>query len=377
MKFDESDISNSIPQLIGGMKTAFATSLLGMFASISLKAYYSRQDDKNIGGSENPIDCLRNIEKAIVSCFKSEEEYSLVSQVKLIRQELIDSRRETKAAFQDFADHFSKMASESLVKELQQVVDKFNAMLNDLVSESFKDLSESTTRLNQWQHDYKGVIEKNQSQLADTITHVDKLISLLEDSVARIKEFDVTLKSIDSSLSTISTSSTELDEHTKMISSNNMLLESSMRSIRDIGVEASKVVPEISSKMNLLIDEIKILQNNTTSFVDRTTKNLEDSIRLIIATLSDNQETLHKATNDFVSSTTNELKNNFETLSIHTKDNIQAIEKSLEEELTKSLNSLAGALTALSNQFVSDYTPLTERLREVIKLAENSNANRN
>jgi hypothetical protein len=58
-------------------------------------------------------------------------------------------------------------------------------------------------------------------------------------------------------------------------------------------------------------------------------------------------------------------------LSKHTQDNIAAIDKALEVELSKSLNSLVGALSALSSKFVSDYTPLTEKLRDVLTIAEN------
>ena len=54
-----------------------------------------------------------------------------------------------------------------------------------------------------------------------------------------------------------------------------------------------------------------------------------------------------------------------------TKDQIQLIDKGLEKELNDSLNSLGQHLTALSERFVEDYEPLTERLTEVVKLSEN------
>ena len=54
----------------------------------------------------------------------------------------------------------------------------------------------------------------------------------------------------------------------------------------------------------------------------------------------------------------------------NSESNIRRVEESLEKELTKSLESLAGVLTQLSNKFCSDYLPLTERLRDVLKMAE-------
>ncbi|QJB56561.1 hypothetical protein [Pseudodesulfovibrio sp. zrk46] len=375
--FQESDISGSIPRLLGGMKTAFATSLLGMATSIVLKGYYAIRDDRKPQGSDDPIKSLQKIESAIVSCFRSDEEYSLVSQVKLIRQELIDSRRETKAAFQDFAEQFSKMASESLISELQQVVDKFNVMLNELVSESFKELSDSTIRLNEWQQEYKTIIDKNQGQLRETLTQVEELRRTFSEIASRLGELDSSFESIDLSLTAISTSGSELDEHSKALSSQNLLLEESIKSIRDVGREASQVVPTISEKMNTIITDIGSLQLKTNEFVREVTDRIESGVEEVTDTLSAQSEELQATTNAFVKDSTKELKAGFDLLAKGTQEHVEAIEKALEEELTKSLNSLAGALTALSNQFVSDYTPLTERLREVIVLAENGNVRTN
>jgi len=386
--FNETDISGSIPKLLGGMKTAFATSLVGMATSIILKGYYSVQDDRKPKGSDDPIRSLQKIETAIVSCFKSDEEYSLVSQVKLIRQELIDGRRETKIAFQEFAEQFSKMASESLITELQQVVDKFNVMLNDLVSESFKELSDSTIRLNEWQQEYKTIIDNNQSHLNETLVQVEELRRTYSETVARLGELDSSFESIDLSLTAISTSGTELDEHSKALSSQNALLESSIKSIRDVGREAAQVVPTISNKMDSIITDIGSLQLKTNEFVtevtgrlesgvEKVTGRLETGVQEVTNTLTSQSKSLQETTRSFVTETTDELKADYDLLAKSTQEHVEAVEKALEEELTQSLNSLAGALTALSNQFVSDYTPLTERLREVIVLAENGNVRTN
>lgn len=46
MAFNENDLDNSIPQLLGGLKTAFFTSLGGMIGSMILNAYVNRLYDK-------------------------------------------------------------------------------------------------------------------------------------------------------------------------------------------------------------------------------------------------------------------------------------------------------------------------------------------
>ncbi len=54
-----------------------------------------------------------------------------------------------------------------------------------------------------------------------------------------------------------------------------------------------------------------------------------------------------------------------------TKEQVTIFEdRALTEELTKSLESLGRQLAVLSEKFVEDYTPLTERLRDVVKRAK-------
>jgi len=51
------------------------------------------------------------------------------------------------------------------------------------------------------------------------------------------------------------------------------------------------------------------------------------------------------------------------------KEGVLALDQALQKELTDALASLGGQLAALSRQFVDDYAPLTERLREVVAMA--------
>ena len=48
-------------------------------------------------------------------------------------------------------------------------------------------------------------------------------------------------------------------------------------------------------------------------------------------------------------------------------ERVKRLDEELGNELTKSLESLANSLGTLSAKFVEDYTPLTEKLRELLK----------
>jgi hypothetical protein len=106
LDFDTSDIHSSIPSLLEGLKTAFITSLFGMFFSLFLKYVYGifdRLASENPSSVRNdPVAILKGIEaelsalsmevKSVQStflrCFQSDESFSLVSQVDRIRSDL-------------------------------------------------------------------------------------------------------------------------------------------------------------------------------------------------------------------------------------------------------------------------------------------------
>ena len=56
---------------------------------------------------------------------------------------------------------------------------------------------------------------------------------------------------------------------------------------------------------------------------------------------------------------------------IQSDKKIAKLDAALENELNKSLKTLGQQLGALSEKFVQDYGPLTDRLHELVKLAEN------
>lgn len=349
--FDTNNISKSIPLLLEGMKTAFVTSILGMFASICLKILYAAIDDKTSKAATNPMKCFQNIEIGVSDTaksvgtlsgtieryFKSEEEYSFISQIKLIRMEIIQSRNEIKLALQEFAAQFSKMASESLVDELKKVVDKFNAMLSDLVGQSFRDLKESTERLNTWQAQYKEEMAQNHKNLTETLSQLAILNDTYKQSLIKLEELRQEINVIAQNLKDISNSGADIAKQCITLAEQNTLLEASIQSIKLAGEKAAQVVPELSNKLNVIITDISKLNNEVGEFVASTTKQLKDST---------------------------------EQISKASQDQITSIEKSLETELKKSMDSFAGMMVALSQKFASDYLPLTERLREILTIAQ-------
>ena len=350
-EFDSQQISESIPKLLDGMKTAFHTSLVGMSLSLLMKTIHSvsLNASPDTDTPDDPILHLASIKKSIeelnltiTKCLKSDEEYSLTSQVKLIRQEIIDSRREVKAEFSKFAEYFSKMASESLVSELKAVVDKFNAMLSDLVSETFRSLKQSTDNLISWQSEYKEEVHSNNESLKTILADISAIIPKLTQAADGINNLAEHMENIKDALESIALSGSELEAASNELKNQNEILKISIEAIKIAGEQAATVVPNLQEKMEGLISDMKSMQLRT---------------------------------NDFVNDTTQDMKIQSENISKLLDERIEAIDKALENELNAALKTFAGAMVALSNQFTSDYMPLTARLRALIGMAENIQRN--
>lgn len=366
LNFDVSDINKSIPTLLEGLKTAFITSIVGMIASIGLKLIFSlivpKEDSKNDVQQDDPLELLRliasgidnleksfiEVEKSIVSCFRSDEEYSLLSQLKLIRQEIIDTRKEVINSFNTFADKIVKSNTDALIEALKKVIDDFNALLNELVSESFKELSSAMIKLNEWQENYKTHIDKTQDKINTLLNNMSQYVTILEETSGKISKIDQSLKNIDSSLGDISVKAEDISEHVESLKLQNETLKESIFAIKQIGEEAKSVMPAITEQINSLTGKLEnTVLNVTEKFESNTT---------IMA--------------DFVEKSTKDIQKAVDIFAEKIQNSIEIIDKGLEEELTKALNSLAGSLAALSAKFVEDYQPLTEKLREVVRMAE-------
>jgi biopolymer transport protein ExbB/TolQ len=366
INFDTSDINSSIPSLLEGLKTAFITSLFGMFFSILLRYIYGHYEKKDISKdkakSDDPVVLLRNISggvstlsntvtamgEMIIKCFQSDEEYSLVSQLKLIRTDMGDLKREIIKSLNEFGEKVAELGTEAMIEALRNVIEQFNARLNDLVGEEFKQLKDAMIKLNEWQEYHRKSIDEMQANLSAYLDNVKESTLLLERAASSMNYASEHLDSIDGSLSTISVSAEDIENHIEQLKSQNAQLQEFINSIMIIGEEAKTVLPSLEKHIKAFTSDLEQATQEAKVKIQDTGKSLEETVLRI----SDNMQ---KFT---------------ETHAQQTEKSIELITKDLENVLNTSLSSLAGQLASLSNKFAEDYTPLTNRLRAVVQIAE-------
>ena len=365
LEFDTSDINGSIPKLLEGLKTAFITSLVGMFSSLILRYVFSYYDKKDISketiASDDPIVLLRQIAnevssltstakamgETIIKCFHSDEEFSMLSQLKLIRSDMNDLKREIKQSLDEFSEKVSQLGTAAMINALRDIIEQFNAKLNDLVGEEFKQLKEAMLRLVEWQDNYKIAVDEMQSNLTNYLAQIESSLELLQRISNTMQVTSNHLNEIDSSLSSISVSADDIEQHIEGLKMQNSQLEALLNNIVILGENAKDVLPSITQHLNDATSNLENAAAQTEKHMDLATSSLKTTVE-----------------NTFVN-----LKEATEKHTEQMNKNLKALEDNLQVELSNALNILAQQLAALSTKFAEDYTPLTERLREIVSIA--------
>jgi F0F1-type ATP synthase membrane subunit b/b' len=99
---------------------------------------------------------------------------------------------------------------------------------------------------------------------------------------------------------------------------------------------------------------------------DHLHKLVEEASRFLQAQTGDIHRIIEGARQEFHGAVSRMAKENSEVLS----KQIAQLDRDLQEQLKKALENMGSHLASLSQKFVQDYTPLTDRLHEVVRIAD-------
>jgi len=362
--FDVQNISASIPLLLEGLKTAFMTSIWGIAVSIALRLLYGRLDDAEADGSVRSDDpmvllqgILNGVEKLGVQAEKQTDQMTLAiskldasaqARMESLQNEIVQTRTAVVASFDAFSERLTENGMDALVQALEKVIGDFNALLGELVGSAFQDLREAVMRLVEWQGNYRDDMETMRGRLEALLAQSATSNDVLNRSADSLALVDERLANTTRSLEKLTLHSEDLENHVEALRGQNAQLQASLESVRNLGESAKDVIPTVDKQVREMVDTLVRAASESAGHLERANTSLSE----------------------FVETTTQALQKSVETQTESMQATLDRLDASLEEELTKALNSLAGSLAALSERFVRDYQPLTERLREVVRLAE-------
>ena len=376
LAFQVSDIEGSVPRLLEGLKTAFLTSIAGMLAGILLKirpTIYGitiKEDDSGEGvdamisllrsikegndkQSQTQSDLLRKIEKAL----NGDGDSTVLTQLQKLRTSFSDKQDELIKEFKEFAKNMAENNSKALIDALTEVMKDFNTKINEQFGDNFKQLNQAVERILVWQEKYK-------EQVESMIVAFDKSLQGIETSeknLAIIKNHSEKFNQVASNLEKVIV---ELNKQKTEV-------EERLVDFANVAKEAKTAIPIIKEEVNKLTKEFTNTVSAALAEISISTTKVKDTVTQQSTTLSESQKVL----NTSISQITGNLSGQIDRMM---KDNADRISKQVAEldtalgkELEQSLQSLSRQLGSLSTKFVQDYSPLTDKLKELVQLANN------
>lgn len=350
--FDTNNIEASIPALLAGLKTAFWASVVGVGGALTIKFRHffigEKQEVINPGTeievtSADLVKLLQGIQQAMIG----NDDSTLVSQLKLIRQDTNDRLDALKNAQQEALLMLSEMGSKTLVEALRDVIKDFNSGLTEQFGDNFKQLNEAVGKLLIWQSQYKTYIETITERHTKIVDSMEIASNNYQKLVSEAGRFTAV--------------STDLANLLTALEVQKQQLTNMLGPLADLLKSASGSLPEIEKKVLTLTEQLtRSVTANQKEVGEALTKNSQ-----LIKTSIEN------VGQDF-SRINQEFNSHLGDMAEKTNKQISALDAALTEELKKSLESLGRQLAALSEKFVDDYGPLTDRLRDIVQLARQS-----
>ena len=327
--------------------------------------------------------------------------------------------------FDDFAKLVADGNAKSLIKALEEVMRDFNTKINEQFGDNFKQLNEAVGKLLIWQENYKTHVEKLTDNFEITLTSVETIKTAFGEIENRSQNFTATsekvhkiLLSLDRQLQDLSSHLQAFDELAgnaknafpiiegnlvklttgfknsteQSLSDINVTVKDVSNNLKNTGNEFKATAEQFSDMANNIEKSVKTqeltltgVSDNFKITVDKTLRDLAEQSKISIET---HECELQKAVQDQMNHISNAIQSSSENFNKLLAENtmrstsvleqqIIQLDEALQDELKKSIEKMGSMLTSLSMQFVNDYTPLTEQLREVVRMAEKLKGGRN
>jgi len=370
-EFDVANIQASVPALLGGLKTAFWASVAGVGGALTLKARHyvfglpARKDGQPSSGAT--IDDLADTLQGIHWSLAGESDTTLVSQIKLMRQDSNDRLDGLKKAQIEALEKLSQMGSAALVEALRDVIRDFNARINEQFGENFKHLNEGVEKLLVWQKQHREHVDAVSTRLAEILEIAETTTSTHKQVIDQSAIFSKIAADLATLLTGLESQKAQINAHTQALS---QLLNSAKDSIPAFEQRITSIATQLAQATT---QTQQILAKSVTDTSAALVRAVESASQASLQATEQHAAAMSRALDSATKASTKAAEEQgvqIAKLVAKSKEQIDELDAALSDELKKSLEALGGQLAALSEKFVSDYEPLTTRLREIVRIAE-------
>ena len=298
-------------------------------------------------------------------------------------------------SFNEFAAKMADDNTNALIKALKEVMRDFNAKINEQFGDNFRQLNEAVGRVNQWQEQYREQMEELAMEFRVATEGIEKSRQSLEIIAEHSGTIVSSAEKLNPILQAIQHQIEQLDEHLEAFST---LTDNARNAFPIIEGRLDRLTDDFSTTVKETIDNSHVSMQsqrealndflnmvresieNSQGHMERQRSNLQEfteQIERVIQntssglenTLEETDRGLRITLQSYSTQLSDEVKRIFAESGERMTEQIENLDDALGQELTKALNLLGNELASLSEKFVEDYSPLTDRLREVVQIA--------
>ena len=214
LDFDPNNVRSSVPHLLGGIRTAFWSSVVGIFWALTLKIRVALFGDATVrasGAQEgSTVDDLARLLVQLNRSIAGGDDSGLLSQLKLSRADSNDRIDRLTEAFDRYAENIAETNSKALVSALSEVVRDFNVKISEQFGDNFRQLNSGVERLVSWQVQYENQLEALIEQETATRESMTEAALRFTDIVNTASEFAAVARSLQNIVGTVNNQSEQL-----------------------------------------------------------------------------------------------------------------------------------------------------------------------
>jgi len=354
-EFDTGSIQSSVPALLEGLKTAFWTSIAGLLGALTIKFRYAvasmRVRAHREAKQTATMDDLAWHLERISNHLATEESEPVSSLLKQQHDAQMAQQKQLESTIRNYQADMTEANQQALQQAIGHVMREFNTRIEEQYGENFRQLNQAVGQMVTWQKEHRESIEALVESNRQSAESAKLGAESFERLIQQTRSFTSVAEDMEALLSTLQTQSENLREYLSTFS--------------NLVVDAQQGLPQLETRILQLTEGMQQLVETQgkqmRTLLEGSATDIRDTVKNVSDVLLEGTE---RAQQNMGAQLTQLLERNDKQM--------QQMDQALEAELNRAMKSFGYQLTALSEKFVNDYTPLTDKLHDLVRLAEQS-----
>lgn len=351
--FDANNVEASVPQLIEGLKTAFWSSIAGLLGAMTIKMRHVLNHVRGLDGTIQvtgaTMDDLATLLGDIRLLLKASGLTRIDEYLKGNEQRLEASLKKLSEGIGNYQQQMADANSKALISALETLLADFNRQIGAQYGDNFRQLNEAVGQMLQWQDNYKAELEALLNEQRANGQVLDKATEAYKTMVEHTQAFNQVAETLGSVMQGLQQQSESLGKY--------------LDSLANLVNKAGGGLPKLEERIHTLTDGLAGQLDRQHTQMQRL---MESSAKRVADSVENLNAILGKRLDEQLARQQQQTERSLD----RTEQQLVRMDAALEHELTHALQTFGSQLAALSEKFVSDYTPLTDKLRDLVKLAE-------